>query len=71
MEDLEFQLQQAKNARIKLIVSDGAFSMDGKITPLKWAIKHSSNSLNFLLVESVNTSQKLLCGVKPVYDTGL
>ena len=35
MEDLESQLQQAKDARVKLIVSDGAFSMDGKIAPLK------------------------------------
>ena len=35
MEDLESQLQQGKDARLKLIVSDGAFSMDGKIAPLK------------------------------------
>jgi len=35
MEDLESQLQQGKDTRLRLIVSDGAFSMDGKIAPLK------------------------------------
>lgn len=34
MEDLENQLQQAKDCRFKLIVSDGVFSMDGNIAPL-------------------------------------
>ena len=35
MEELESQLIEAKDARIKLIASDGVFSMDGSITPLK------------------------------------
>jgi len=50
MEDLESQLQEAKNARIKLIVSDGAFSMDGKITPLKpmCELAEKYNALVFL-----------------------
>ncbi|GGD06939.1 glycine C-acetyltransferase [Hyunsoonleella pacifica] len=34
MEDLEMQLKAASSARRKLIVSDGSFSMDGKIAPL-------------------------------------
>lgn len=34
MEDLEAQLKAASSARRKLIVSDGSFSMDGKIAPL-------------------------------------
>lgn len=34
MEDLEKNLQEAKDARIKLIVSDGVFSMDGIIANL-------------------------------------
>ncbi|WP_203256786.1 glycine C-acetyltransferase [Hyunsoonleella ulvae] len=34
MEDLELQLQAASSARRKIIVSDGSFSMDGKIAPL-------------------------------------
>ena len=48
MEDLESQLQQGKDARLRLIISDGAFSMDGKIAPLKWATSlfvHSQASL--------------------------
>ena len=35
MDDLERQLKAAKNARVKLIVSDGVFSMDGVIARLK------------------------------------
>ena len=35
MNDLERQLKAAKNARVKLIVSDGVFSMDGVIARLK------------------------------------
>ncbi|PLX09450.1 MAG: glycine C-acetyltransferase [Marinilabiliales bacterium] len=34
MEDLEKQLQAAKDARFKLIVTDGVFSMDGNVPPL-------------------------------------
>ena len=34
MDDLELQLQEAHNARSKIIVTDGAFSMDGTIAQL-------------------------------------
>ncbi|KAK3726986.1 hypothetical protein QZH41_014720 [Actinostola sp. cb2023] len=34
MKDLEAKLQEAEGARIKLIVTDGVFSMDGTIAPL-------------------------------------
>ncbi|HPH99674.1 MAG TPA: glycine C-acetyltransferase [Chitinophagaceae bacterium] len=34
MQDLELQLQSAKNARNRIIVTDGSFSMDGTIAPL-------------------------------------
>jgi glycine C-acetyltransferase len=34
MKDLEHKLEESKNARIRLIVTDGVFSMDGDIAPL-------------------------------------
>jgi len=34
MEDLEKQLQEAQDARFKIIVTDGVFSMDGLLAPL-------------------------------------
>ena len=33
MQELVHQFEEAKGVRIKLIVSDGVFSMDGSITP--------------------------------------
>jgi len=35
MPDLEEKLKEAEGARMKLIVTDGVFSMDGKVAPLK------------------------------------
>ena len=35
MDELSQQLTEARDAKLKLIVSDGVFSMDGSITPLK------------------------------------
>lgn len=35
MQELATQLQEARDAPTKVIVSDGVFSMDGSITPLK------------------------------------
>ncbi len=33
--DLEKQLQEAQSSRLRLIVTDGVFSMDGDVAPLK------------------------------------
>lgn len=35
MQDLEAKLKEAKDARVRMIVTDGAFSMDGVVAPLK------------------------------------
>jgi len=35
MQDLEAKLIEAKDARVRMIVTDGAFSMDGVVAPLK------------------------------------
>jgi glycine C-acetyltransferase len=35
MQDLEEQLKQASGSRFKMIVTDGVFSMDGNVAPLK------------------------------------
>ncbi|XP_013393399.1 2-amino-3-ketobutyrate coenzyme A ligase, mitochondrial-like [Lingula anatina] len=35
MEDLESKLKDAQKCRLRLIASDGVFSMDGNVTPLK------------------------------------
>jgi len=34
MKDLEEKLKQNQSARLKCIVTDGVFSMDGDVTPL-------------------------------------
>lgn len=34
MADLENKLQESKSARLRLIASDGVFSMDGTVAPL-------------------------------------
>ena len=35
MEELEQQLKENSHCRMKLIVSDGVFSMDGSLAPLR------------------------------------
>lgn len=35
LKDLEEKLKESQNARMRLIVTDGVFSMDGNVAPLK------------------------------------
>ena len=42
MAELEKQLQEEQSYRMKLIISDGVFSMDGNITPLRSALLETS-----------------------------
>lgn len=39
MTDLETKLQECKNARLRLIATDGIFSMDGTVAPLSKIIE--------------------------------
>ena len=39
--ELEKQLQEAQSCRQRLVVTDGVFSMDGNVTPLKYIILDS------------------------------
>ena len=42
MAELDKQLQEEQGRRMKLIISDGVFSMDGNITPLRSALLEDS-----------------------------
>ena len=35
LKDLEEKLKESQNSRMRLIVTDGVFSMDGNVAPLK------------------------------------
>lgn len=50
MQDLEAKLQEVKDARMKLIVTDGVFSMDGNIAPLPeiCALAEKYNAMVFI-----------------------
>lgn len=39
MKDLEDKLQESKSARLRLIATDGVFSMDGTVAPLSKIIE--------------------------------
>lgn len=49
MEDLETQLQLAQEQRFRLIVTDGVFSMDGNVAPLK-RIVELANQYNAMVM---------------------
>lgn len=48
--DLEEKLEDAQKCRMRLIVTDGVFSMDGNVTPLKdiHALADKYNALIFI-----------------------
>lgn len=50
MTDLENKLQESKSARLRLIASDGVFSMDGTVAPLPEIIELAEkyNAITFI-----------------------
>ena len=51
MEDLETQLKEAQKQRTRLIVTDGAFSMDGDLAPLDKITKLAKQYKAILVVD--------------------
>ena len=43
--DLEKQLQDSQDCRIRMIATDGVFSMDGNVTPLKLVLKPARTAI--------------------------
>ncbi|GJQ10353.1 hypothetical protein GpartN1_g2144.t1 [Galdieria partita] len=56
MEDLARQLEQAKNARIRLIATDGVFSMDGDIAPMQEICKLADKYDAFIFVDECHST---------------
>lgn len=50
MMDLESKLQESKSARLRLIATDGVFSMDGTVAPLPKIIELAQkyNAITFI-----------------------
>jgi glycine C-acetyltransferase len=71
MEDLEKQLQQARDCKFRLIVTDGVFSMDGNVAPLD-RIYDLANKYNAMIMIDESHSAGVVGntgrGVTELYD---
>ncbi|MDR2009280.1 MAG: glycine C-acetyltransferase [Bacteroidales bacterium] len=56
MEDLEKQLQAAKDCRFKLIVTDGVFSMDGNVAPLDKIVALANKYNTMVMVDESHSA---------------
>ena len=56
MEDLEKQLIAAKNARFRLIVTDGVFSMDGNVAPMDKIVKLAEKYDAMVMVDECHSA---------------
>jgi glycine C-acetyltransferase len=56
MKDLETQLKQCDNYRIRLIVTDGVFSMDGNIAPLPEIVDLAEKYNSIVMVDDAHAS---------------
>lgn len=56
MADLEAKLKEAKSARFRLVVTDGAFSMDGTVAPLKEIVALAKKYDSLIMVDDSHAS---------------
>ncbi|SFX33907.1 glycine C-acetyltransferase [Thermoactinomyces sp. DSM 45891] len=56
MEDLEKALQETQSARMRLIVTDGVFSMDGNIAPLPQIVELAEKYNSIVMVDDAHAS---------------
>ncbi|XP_011296704.1 2-amino-3-ketobutyrate coenzyme A ligase, mitochondrial [Fopius arisanus] len=56
MKDLELKLEESKTCRLRVIVTDGVFSMDGNIAPLAEIIKLAKNYNAITLVDDCHAT---------------
>jgi glycine C-acetyltransferase len=66
--DLEQKLEEAKNARRKLIVTDGVFSMDGDLAPLPEIVKIAEKYDAFIMVDDAHGEGVLGKGGRGICD---
>lgn len=56
MADLEMQLQQARDARFRMIVTDGVFSMDGNLAPLYEIVRLANKYDSLVMVDECHSA---------------
>jgi glycine C-acetyltransferase len=56
MEDLETQLQLAQEQRFRLIVTDGVFSMDGNVAPLRQIVELAGKYNSMVMVDESHSA---------------
>lgn len=56
MEDLEAKLKEAKDARFKIIVTDGVFSMDGNVAPMDKIVELANKYNAMVMVDECHSA---------------